>query len=109
MAWPQGTVVVSGSLLEVTLPAFALRSCSVMPADAEIVYAAAVPPAGETELLQRRLDAARTLIATTPADAARTPAKATFDLAQRAFAQGEYSRAGYLLDSFPLARLREDR
>ncbi len=98
---------VTGHLLELTLPAYALRSYLVTPATVERVYASAAIPAGEAAGLRERLEAARKTVSEAKCtDAERTEARATLVLVERALARGEASRAGYLLDSFPLARLR---
>ncbi|MCX7598342.1 MAG: family 10 glycosylhydrolase [Armatimonadetes bacterium] len=105
---PMGTTQpVSGALLEVTLPAYGLLSLAVSPVNAPIIYAASEVPAAEVEELSRRLNEARRLVADADApDDHLQQAMATLRLAERAFAKREYSRAGYLLDSFPIARLQ---
>ena len=104
---PMGaTQRVTGALLEVSLPPYALRSFAVSPANAPIIYAASEVPTEEVEALARRLDEARQLVAQTEAPAEQVKeARVTLSLAERAFAKREFSRASYLLDSFPLARL----
>ncbi len=105
---PGDKQTVTGTLLTVKLAAYGLRSFVVQPAQARMVYASAEIPESERRALRERLQEARALV-TKPGTTGgvRTQAQETMRLCERAWRKGEYSRLRYLLDSFPLARLRE--
>jgi len=103
----KATQRVTGSVLQVRLEPFQLRSYRVVTKGTEIVYAGSQAPSDRRFRLAQRLDSARSLVEHSKADAeVLTAARATLDLVGRAWRKHELSRVEYLLDSYPLARLR---
>lgn len=104
---PDATETVTGSLLQVRLEPFQLRSYRVLTSGALIQHASARPPAAARARLAQRLESAKSLVAFSNAEAELiAAARATLDLASRAWRKHELARVEALLDSFPLARLR---
>jgi hypothetical protein len=99
-------VHLSGSLLSISLPPFALRSFAIEPESAEILYASSDIPQEEKTRIAARLAERRQVVANAQApESVVAEARKCLDLAERALRKREYSRASLLLESFPLARL----
>jgi hypothetical protein len=98
---------VTGSLLQVRLEPYQLCSYRVATTGTSITYAASEAPAAARLRSAQRLESAKGLVANSNAEAeVLNAARATLDLATRAWHKRELSRLEYLLDSYPLARLR---
>ncbi|MBM4039998.1 MAG: hypothetical protein FJ290_15955 [Planctomycetes bacterium] len=104
---PTATQLVTGALLQVKLAPYELRSYRTLTAGAAIHYAACAVPESARSRLAQRLESAKSLVANSTASAeVVATARATLDLIARAWRKQELTRVGYLLDSYPLARLR---
>jgi len=104
---PNATQPVSGALLHVRLEPYQLRSYRVLTTGARIQYAGATVPDAFRVRLAQRIESAKGLVAHSAAGAEVVAAgRATLDLIARAWRKRELARVEYLLDSYPLARLR---
>lgn len=98
---------VEGFWLSLSLKPYELRSFALTPPNATILCAGSGIPVPERQAVTQRIEEARKLVAQSDASTVEgKEARETMSLIERAWRKGEYSRAGYLLDSFPLARLR---
>jgi len=102
-----GTQPVTGPLLQVRLEPFQLRSYRVLTPGARIIYAASKLPVEQRLRLAQRIESAKSLVAHSKASPqAIADARGALERIDRAWRKRELSRVSYLLESYPLARLR---
>ena len=98
---------VTGSLLEVRLEPYELRSYRFPAGAAKIVHASSSAPEAERLRLAQAIASANTLVTQSRGDAdVLAAARATLGLIDRAWRKREFVRVAALLRSYPLERLR---